>query len=462
MTGKLRKTTRTISGVTPVAVMMKPHPCPHGRCAYCPAVNSPNSYTEKSPVVLRARRSGYDPVKQVRGRLRVLEACGHPTEKTEIIIMGGTFFGYPEDYRKEFVKGCFDALNGFVSPSLEEAKKFNETAKRRCVGLCIETRPDFCGTDEINEALELGCTRVELGVQTLDDEVYEKVERGHGVRDVVRATRLLKDSAFKVFYHVMPGLFSDFEKDVKMFRRLFSCQDFRPDGLKIYPAVVVKGTKLEELYRKGEFRPYSSEEIVELLTRLKPMIPKYVRVARVMRDIPREYIVAGSPHSHLRDAVKARMRELGLKCRCIRCREVGYFVRDGGRIDEGAVKLCRFDYRASGGKEVFLSIEDTENDVLISLLRLRIPFRPFRPEITEATALVRELHTYGPQVPINRREEEKYQHRGYGALLLREAERIAGEEFGMEKMVVISGVGVREYFYRFGYRPDGPYVSKEL
>ncbi|NOZ81611.1 MAG: tRNA uridine(34) 5-carboxymethylaminomethyl modification radical SAM/GNAT enzyme Elp3 [Candidatus Micrarchaeota archaeon] len=457
----MKKITRTLSGVTPVAVMMKPHPCPHGRCIYCPSINSPNSYTEKSPVVLRAKRNEYDPVKQIMGRHKVLEMCGHPTQKNEIIIMGGTFFGYPKDYRKKFVKSCFDALNGFVSASLEEAKKFNETAEKRCVGLCIETRPDMCGPNEINEALELGCTRIELGVQTLDNEVYKKVERGHSVKDVVKATQLLKDSAFKVYYHMMPGLFSDFERDVKMFRKLFSDADFRPDGLKIYPVVVVKGTKLEELYRNGEYEPYTTEEVVELLVKLKSLVPKYVRIARIMRDIPKEYIVAGTPHSHLRDEVKRRMNELGLKCRCIRCREVGFFVKKGGKIDEKAIDLCRLDYRASGGREIFLSYEDTENDVLISLLRLRIPFKPFRPEIDGETALIREMHTYGPQVPINKRSHG-FQHRGYGSLLLKEAERIAKEEFGCRKTIVISGVGVRRYFYKHGYEPCGPYVCKIL
>lgn len=458
----MKKSTRTISGITPVAVMLKPYKCPHGRCIYCPSINSPNSYTEKSPVVLRARRNDYDAFKQIKGRHKILELCGHKTQKNEIIIMGGTFFGYPENYQKQFIKSCFDGLNGLVSKNLEESKKFNETAKKRCTGLCIETRPDYCGKKQINKALEYGCTRIELGVQTLDNKIYEKIERGHKIEDVINSTQLLKDSCFKVFYHMMPGLFSDFKKDVKMFKELFSNQNFKPDGLKIYPTVVVKGTKLEQLYKKGEYTPYTSEEVIKLLVKLKSILPKYVRIARIMRDIPKEYIVAGSPHSHLRDEIKKVMEKQKIKCNCIRCREVGYFLRSGGKIHENSIKLNRIDYEACNGKEIFLSFDDTKNDILIALLRLRVPFKPFRKEIDEKTALIREIHTYGPQVPINKIEEEKFQHKGYGSLLLKEAERIAKEEFDKKKMVIISGVGTRQYFYKFGYKLDGPYVSKSL
>ena len=456
----MKKLTRTLSGVTPIAVMLKPYPCPHGRCIYCPAINSPNSYTQDSAPVLRAKRHNYDAYKQVIARLESYKAMGHATSKCELIIMGGTFFGYPKDYRKNFVKKCFDALNGKISQSLEEAKKLNEKAEHRCVALCIETRPDFCGEKEINELLELGCTRVELGVQSLDDRVYEITNRGHSLKDVIRATQLLKDSAFKVHYHFMPGLFSTPEKDIKMFKKMFENQDFKPDGVKIYPTLVVEGTKLAEMWKKGEYEPYDESTLIELLARLKEIVPKWVRITRIMRAIPKKYILAGATRSDLRDLVKAYMKKRGMKCSCIRCREIGYRMRAG--IKPEKIELLREDYKASKGREIFLSFEDEKNDILVALLRLRIPYKPFRKEITEKTALVRELHVYGSEVEIGKRHANAFQHKGFGKALLKEAENIAKNEFGCEKILVIAGVGAREYFYKLGYKQDGPYVSKIL
>jgi len=455
----MKKLTRTLSGVTPIAVMLKPYPCPHGKCIYCPSINSPNSYTQDSAPVLRAKRHNYDPYKQVEARLKTYELMGHSTTKCELIIMGGTYFGYPESYRKNFIKSCFDALNGKISSNLEEAKKLNEKALHRCVALCIETRPDMCGEKEINELLEIGCTRVELGVQTLDEKVYEKVKRGHTIEHVIKATQLLKDSAFKVHYHLMPGLFSNPEKDIKMFKEIFEKEEFKPDGIKIYPTVVVKGTELEELWKRGEFTPYTDEEVIELLIKIKEIIPKWVRISRIMRAIPKKYIVAGATRSDIRNLVKMRMKELGKKCKCIRCREIGYRLREGAKLEK--VELIREEYKASGGKEIFLSFEDEKNEILIGLLRLRIPYKPFRPEITETTALVRELHVYGSEVDIGKRKINAFQHKGYGRKLMEEAEKIAKEQ-GCDKIVVIAGVGAREYFYKLGYKLDGPYVSKML
>ncbi len=456
----MKKLTRTLSGVTPVAVMMKPYPCPHGKCIYCPSINSPNSYTEKSAPVIRAARHGYDPYKQVIARLKTYELMGHATSKCELIIMGGTFFGYPPSYRREFVKRCFDALNGFTASDLEEAKKANEKAKHRCVALCIETRPDFCGKAEINELLELGCTRVEIGVQTLDEMVLKRVKRGHGIKEVAKATQLLKDSAFKVYYHFMPGLFSTPEKDVKMFRKLFEDERFKPDGIKIYPTLVVHGTELEKLWRKGEYKPYTEKELIKLLAELKQLVPKWVRINRVMRAIAKEHILAGATRSDLRFLVKRYMRSKGMKCSCIRCREVGYRLREGGKVER--VELCRIDYKASNGREIFLSFEDVKNEILIALLRLRIPYKPFRQEITESTALIREIHVYGKEVEIGKYSKQDFQHKGYGRKLMEEAEKIAKHELGCEKIVVIAGVGAREYFYRLGYKREGPYVSKTI
>lgn len=462
----VRKKVRTISGVTIVSVMTKPLPCV-GKCIYCPSVpDTPKSYLPKSPVVLRAIRCGYDPYLQVQGRLKVLNELGHSTDKVELIVMGGTFLSAPGAYQHGFIKSCYDALNNSASKNLEEAKKKNEKAPRRCVGLCIETRPDWAKQNHINTMLNFGATRVELGVQTIDDRSYEITKRGHSVKDVIEATKLLKDSCFKVHYHTMvnlPG--STIKSDLKNFKKIFDNESFRPDGIKIYPCLVIQGTALEEMTRRGEHKPYELDELIELIVRMKQLVPRYVRITRIMRDIPSEYIVSGVKQTHLRDMIHERVKELGARCECIRCREVGYKLLRGGTINDKAIRLNRLDYDASEGKEIFLSFDDTDNDVLIGLLRLRIHSSPFRPEITSSTALVRELHIYGLEKSLDGHGTQfvkSYQHKGYGKKLLDEAERIAKDEFGADKIVVISGVGAREYFRKFGYRSNGPYMVKKI
>lgn len=459
----MKKAIRTISGITPLAVMLKPFTCP-GTCIYCPNDPAvPKSYTRTSPVVLRAIDCDYDPEKQIKARLKILKLMGHPLDKIELIVMGGTFSAYPADYQEQFVKGCFDGLNGAASSDLETAQKANESASHRCVGLCLETRPDWCSQDHINNFLRFGCTRVELGVQCLDDVIYQKIGRGHKIEDVIKATQLLKDSSFKIFYHMMVGLpGSSPEYDMKMFKDVFENENFRPDGIKLYPTEVIAGTKLEELYKNKEYEPYTDEQIIELLIKLKILVPRYVRIARIMRDIPAEYVVAGSFHSHLRDAIKAEMLKRNLKCRCIRCREVGHFLHKGGSLDVSSIKLNDYRYAASSGQEIFLSFDDMTNDVLISLLRLRIPHKSFRPEIDSKTALIREVHTYGRELKIGQLAELDWQHKGFGQQLIQEAERIAREQFDMKKIIVISGVGTKQYFRTLGYSYDGPYMAKSL
>jgi elongator complex protein 3 len=455
----MKKVVRSVSGILPVTVVLKPQPCKHGHCIYCPSQeNVPVSYTAKSAPVLRAVDCNYESEAQIKARLNVYKKMGHPTDKVELIVIGGTFSDYPLEYQRAFIKGCFDGLNCVVSRDLAEAQKINERSEQRCVGLCVETRPDRCNPQNINNLLELGVTRIELGVQCLNDKIYEIVKRGHTVDDVVRATKLLKDSCFKVGYHMMLGLpGSSPEEDIENFKRLFSDQRFQPDQLKIYPTFIIKGTPLEKMYRNGEYKPYSTEEIVEILVKIKQIIPKYVRIMKIMRDIPAEYILSECKYSHLRDKVQQRLDELGVKCNCIRCREIGHRLRKGEDFDND-FKLSRIDYAASDGREIFLSFES--KDTLVSLLRLRIPAAPFRPEITERTALVREMHTFGPMVKIG--QEGDFQHRGYGKALLQEAERIAAEEFDCNKVLIISAVGVRPYFLAQGYNYDGPYVSKML
>ena len=388
---------------------------------------------------------------------------GHPTDKIELIVMGGTFLAYPKDYQYQFIKDCYDALNGQDSATLEEAKRFNETASHRCTGLCIETRPDWCQPEQVASLLEFGTTRVELGVQTLDDEIYRLVRRGHKVEDVVKATRLLKEHGFKVHYHWMPGLpGSTPEADLELSRQLFNDSRFRPDGLKLYPTMVVAGTELEKWYRAGHYQPYPNDIMTNLVTDIKAMVPKYVRISRVLRDIPSKFIVGGLRDS-LRDVVRERMKQLAIDCQCIRCREYGHRARQGWEI--GEPRLVRMDYEASGGKEIFLSFED-ERETLFGLLRLRVQDKPITrlgPETNGNSALIRELHVYGPEVPLKQQQPTAAQHKGLGKALLQEAERIAGDECQARRMIVLSGTGAKEYYRaEFGYHPQANYMVKEL
>lgn len=459
----MKKSARTISGVTPVAVMTQPMQCP-GQCLYCPTYQAtPRSYTPESPAVLRGKRYDFDAGKQVEVRLRILSEMGHPTDKVELIIMGGTFMAAPRDYQYQFIKDCYDALNGEESATLEEAKKLNETASCRCTGLCIETRPDWCGQEEIDRMLEFGTTRVELGVQILDDEIYRLVRRGHTVEDVVKATALLREQGFKVHYHLMPGLpGATPEKDLALSALVFNDARFKPDGLKLYPTMVVEGTELERWHQGGRYQPYPFDTMIDLLVGIKSMVPKYVRISRLLRDIPAKYITGGLKES-IRGLVRQRMQQQGIECKCIRCREYGHRAQEGRDI--GEPHLVRMDYEASGGKEVFLSFED-ENETLFGLLRMRIQSKPIvrlGQDVEGNVAIIRELHVYGPEISLSEQKDEAAQHKGLGRALLREAERIAAGEFQAKQMVVLSGVGAREYYrIGFGYGSQGDYMVKSL
>ncbi len=459
----MKKFARTISGVTPIAVMTAPIHCP-GKCIYCPTfAEIPQSYTPESPAVIRARSCDFDPAEQINIRVGVLEEMGHSTDKIELIVMGGTFLAYPRDYQYQFIKTCYDAMNGSVSADLEEAKQRNETAAHRCTGLCIETRPDWCGPEQVERMLDFGTTRVELGVQALDDEIYRLVQRGHTVKDVVTATALLRDAGMKVYYHWMPGLpGSTPEKDLEMARLLFDDERFRPDGFKIYPTMVIEGTELEKWWKEGRYQPYEFERLVQLIGDIKSYVPRYMRIPRVLRDIPAKYIVAG-PKDSLRGQVKQRLKDAGKECKCTRCREFGHRVR-GGTI-AGDAHLVRSEYRAGGGTEIFLSYED-DNETLFGLLRLRIqdkslPGVPL-PEGAK-TACVRELHVYGQEVPLSGQNPDAAQHKGFGKALMAAAEKIAREEFHAPQIAVLSGVGAREYYRaEFGYGRVGAYMVKKL
>lgn len=450
---EVRKPTKTISGITPVAVMLPPRKCKHGTCVYCPSLNVPQSYTPKSPVVLRASQVGYDAYKQVVGRLKAFTLMNHPTDKIELIIMGGTFLEYPKEFQYKFIKNCYDALNGNISKNLVEAQKKNEKTKHRCVALCIETRPDVC-IKYIDRLREFGCTRVELGVQMLDDEIYKKVKRGHKVKDVIETTRILKNAGFKVGYHIMPGLpGSNFKKDLQIFKKIFSDEDFKPDQLKLYPCQVLKGSELEKLYFEKKYNPYTKEQTEKILVEMLKVVPRYCRVMRVMREIPPEYLIAGTTKIDLRKDIEKELRKKNSNLKEIRYREIGFAVRDERNIDNN-LKLKITKYKASKGDEYFLEIVN-KDDILFGLLRLRI-----FSEQNLKNAIIRELHVYGQSLKLGEKGEFG-QHTGLGKWLMLEAEKITKKN-KIKRLSVISGVGVREYYKKLGYELEESYMVKDL
>ena len=478
----MKKPTRTISGVAIVAVMCRPHKCPHGRCKYCPESSiAPPSYTGEEPAALRARMFHFHPYVQTFNRLYQLKNIGHSIDKVELIIMGGTFASCTLDYQEWFVTQCLRAMNDFETVSkkipvnqreikiippedyqyIHDAQKNNEHSKVRCIGLTFETRPDYAKMEDINRMLQFGVTRVDLGVQTLYNHIYKRVDRGHKIQDVIEANQLLRDSGIKVAMHMMPGLLSSFSSDVNMFKRLFNEPLFSPDMLKIYPCLVTEGSEFYDMWKKGEYEPYTSQQAVDLIVEVKKILPKWVRTMRIQRDIPATLIDAGVKKSNLGELVYNRLEEEDIQCQCIRCREVGHKKAHGIEPDYNNIELLRTDYDVVGGHEIFLSIEDVENDILIGFTRLRIPSnRVFRKEITSSSSLIRELHVYGQMQKIGKNDDNLWQHKGYGAQLLEKAEKIAKDEYNKNKMLIISGIGVRDYYRKFGYYKDGPYMSK--
>lgn len=458
-----RKPTRIISGVTVITVVAPIYECPHGGCIYCPGgKSSPKSYTGREESVENALKVGYDPYLQVVNQLEKLQKLGHKIDKVELIIIGGTFNTVPDGAQRWFVKRCIDALNNSSSRSFDDAVQKAERASIRVSGITIETRPDWAKLRQANKLLEMGVTRVELGVQSLDDEIYKAINRGHTVKDVIEATQTLKDLGFKVGYHMMPNLpGSSYEKDLEIYRKIWEDERFRPDLVKIYPTLVLPDTGLYELWKRGEYRPYTDDVLIKLLAEWFLKTPTYVRIQRVQREIPLDTISAGNKIGNLRERVEEYLKSIGLRCRCIRCREAGRRIREGVEICKERIKLFITKYEASGGLEYFISYEDPVADALIGFIRLRMPSRTLRREL-ENTGIVRELHVYGKMSPVRMREEESWQHRGYGSMLLSKAEEIAAIEMDTRKLVVISGIGVREYYYKRGYRLDGPYVSKVL
>ncbi|MBU1178087.1 tRNA uridine(34) 5-carboxymethylaminomethyl modification radical SAM/GNAT enzyme Elp3 [Patescibacteria group bacterium] len=497
-----KQKTRTLSGIASISVLTRPHPCP-GQCIYCPTEKKmPKSYFSDEPAVMRAILTGFEPYKQVTARLNSLNITGHSTNKIELIILGGSFSSLPGKYQSQFVARCFKACNDFkfevtslagrqaggkprekiknskakTEAALRKIKSFelpktyiclaaekrrNEKARQRIIGITIETRPDLIDESEIVRLRRLGVTRVELGVQSTDDNILRQTKRGHGIAETIRATQLLKDAGCKINYHLMPNLpGSTPARDLKTFKQIFSSSDFQPDMLKIYPCVLTRDSKLAQMYQQGKYKPYANNQLISLLVKIKAIIPPYVRIMRLGRDIPATDIIAGNKISNIRQDVQARMATVKVECRCIRCREI-----KGQDYQPGNMKLTRRDYDASGGKEIFLSFEDVKNDKILAFLRLRIPSQHFSGQkhflpVLEGSALIREVHSYGQLIPVATKKKGAVQHAGLGKKLVQEAEKIARRKFKLDKIAVISGVGVRDYYRKFGYRLRGEYMVK--
>ncbi len=465
-----KRPVRTISGVAVVAAMTSPYKCPHGKCVPCPGgvdsiFNSPQSYTGAEPAALRAIQADYDPYRQVAARLSQLKQIGHDLDKVELIVMGGTITARPLDYQQWFVKRCLDAMNDFGCAPVrarypEEAQEANESAAVRNVAMTFETRPDWCRERHIDRMLDMGVTKVELGVQSTYDFVLKRIERGHTVADSVEANRALRDSGIKVGFHMMPGLpGSSPERDLRMFDALFKDARFCPDYLKLYPTLVTEGTKLYDWWRRGEYAPLSSEDAALLLARIKERLPEWVRLQRIQRDIPVKHVAAGVMKSNVRQLAGDILQKEGKQCRCIRCREIGHKLLKGLEADPGSVRPDVEKYETCGGVEHFISFEEPNIDALVGFARLRFPGSPHRLELEDA-AVIRELHVYGRMVPIGK-NNENWQHRGYGAELLTRAEELA-REAGYGKLAVTSGIGAREYYRKLGFERDGPYMSLRL
>jgi len=468
------KPVRTLSGVTTVTVLTKPYPCP-GKCIFCPTdVRMPKSYLADEPGAMRGLEHDFDPYAQVASRLQALETLGHPTDKIELLILGGTWSSYRRDYQEWFVKRCFDALNGMdprarepepdrsgvseeSAAELRRVQGINETAPHRNVGLVIETRPDEITADELRWLRHLGVTKVQMGAQSLDDRILELNKRGHDVECTRRAVGLLRAAGFKVVLHWMPNLLGATpDSDREDFARLWD--GFCPDEIKIYPNQLLANAELYEYWQRGEFRPYTTQELVDLIADVKPTIPRYCRVNRVIRDIPSTNVVDGNRRTSLRQDVHAELQRRGTACQCIRCREVR-----GKPVDPGSLMLADVVYPAGAAQEHFLSYV-TLDDKLAGFTRLSLPGRDAprtgMPDL-DGAALIREVHVYGQSLPVGAEKEGAAQHTGLGTQLLKEAERVAAEN-GFRRMAVISAVGTRRYYLDRGFERGELYLVKRL
>jgi len=451
------KPVRTLSGVTTVTVLTKPYPCP-GKCIFCPTdVRMPKSYLPDEPGARRGLEHNFDPYHQTKARLTALEAVGHPVDKIELLILGGTWSAYRRDYQEWFIQRCFDAMNGFDSSSLEDAQSANETAAHRNVGLVVETRPDHLDAEEIAWLRRLGVTKVQVGVQSCDDEILALNQRGHTMKSTRNGVALLRAAGFKIVLHWMPNLLgATLDSDRTDFARLWD--GLCPDEIKIYPNQLLANAELYEYWLRGEFLPYKMEELIELIADIKPTIPRYCRVNRIIRDIPSPNVVEGNKRTSLRQDVQEELRRRGLHCECIRCREVR-----SKQININTLSYDDLVYTADGAQEHFLTYV-TPDDRLAGFLRLSLP-QPDAPPTElkdlQAAAVIREVHVYGQSLPVGMEETGAAQHAGLGTSLLLQAEEIA-RAHGYTRLAVISAVGTRRYYLKRGFEMGALYLVKTL
>jgi len=453
-----RKPVRTSSGVAPVTVLTMPYPCP-GKCIFCPTYEDmPKSYVPGEPGAQRALENQFDPYAQTRSRLHSFEAIGHDTSKVELLILGGTWSAYPREYREWFVKRCLDAMNGVDSETLEEAQRRNETAAHRNTGLVIETRPDHVTPREVIHLRRLGVTKVQLGLQSMDDRILELNRRGHTVEQARQAVRLLRGAGFKIVVHWMANLYGATpESDYADFQRLWDDPAIRPDELKIYPCSLLEKTELYEYWKQGRYEPYSEEVLIELVARCKTHVPRYCRINRVFRDFPSPEILAGTKKTNLRQLVHAYMAEHGMRCQCIRCREVRY---EPVRPSELCFEVL--EYETDINRELFLSYV-TPTDRLAGFLRLSLPRSPDVVPVDEikGAAMIREVHVYGPALRIGADSRGEAQHMGLGRRLIQHARHIARAE-GYRQLAVIAAIGTREYYRKLGFELGELYMVQGL
>ena len=473
----IKRAVRTLSGVSVITVLSKPFVCP-GKCIYCPTEpDMPKSYLSNEPAAMRAKLNLFDPIRQMTMRIKALENNGHQVDKLEVLVLGGTWSVYPEEYHNEFIRDLFYAANVFEQKnlrnpstslrekkSLSEEQKINENTKYKIIGLTLETRPDFINEAEIKQMRNLGCTRVQLGIQHTDNKILNLIQRGHTIEQSIKATRLLKEVGMKIDHHYMPDLpGSTPNKDLEMMKYVFSSQDLQPDQIKIYPCIVNEFAELNKWLEDGKYKPYSKTELLKLLLEIKKITPPYVRINRLIRDIPEESILAGNKITNLRQKLQQELKKQGHSCQCIRCREVR-----NEDVDVNKIELIIRKYKASQGTEWFLSFENHDQTKIYAFLRLRINDEVNKnifPELKNAS-LVRELHVYGKMIPVTNDKDKnktifKTQHLGLGKRLMAQAEEITSKQ-KLNKIAVISGIGVRGYYKKLGYELEGTYMTKVL
>lgn len=478
---------RNLSGIAVITSLVKPYSCP-GQCVYCPTeVRMPKSYIATEPAAARALRLDFSPYKQVQQRIKMLEMNGHNADKIEYIIKGGTWNAYPLKYQYWFMLESFKAANDLsrenpigesdeesikeksleqLQQELDDEETFNETAQHRLIGVTLETRPDAITPKTIWHMRKQGCTRIELGLQAPDDEILALVKRGHTVDQFRHAMKLLRDVGFKVDLHFMPDLpGTTAAHDVEMYEEIFRDPALRPDMVKIYPCTVIKSAELYQWLEDGSYTPYSGKDLFWALLEMKKKTPRYCRISRLIRDIPSDVIEAGNSITNLREELEKELTKQGGKCLCLRCREIG---RHRDALPKDTIpSLFIEEYETTGGTEYFLTFEDPDRIAVYGFLRLRIPseerddrFDEFFPELKDS-AFIRELHVYGNLVKIGEKGERATQHKGFGTQLVEAAEEIVKEK-GVSRYAVISGVGVRKYYERFGFEKRGTYMVKDL